>query len=263
MIRTLIAEANPVARLGLRAILDEHEMALDIDEAGSRVALLASLRECDYEFIVVEPLLGGDDAALVKHLRALSPWSEILVYTALDELSFGVAAIRAGAKGYLMKTASRAELRDAVRRVAGGQPYLSRALAEEFAIGIRRHHPRAQPHEGFGKRELQVFALAVCGMTPIESAEILQLSTARIGVLRGGVMARLRLSAPHQLPQYASQHGLLELCRATCAELWAGRYGQQDVPRLDWRVPARAPIHRQPGGAPWTWRTATGARQHG
>jgi len=238
MIRTLMAEANPVARLGMRSLLGAQADALEIDEAGSLYELLVKLRERYYEFIIVEPAMCGAGASLVGRLRELSPWSDILVFTALDELSFGVDAIRNGAKGYLMKTATRDELRTAVKRVAGGKLYLSKALAAEFEHGVRKYDARNKPHENFSKREFQVFSLAVCGMTPIESAHILQVSTETVGAFRNSVLARLGLATPHELAGYATEQGLLWDCRCTCSGLWSGRYGQHGAQPVTSRIPA-------------------------
>ena len=228
MIRTLMAEANPVARLGMRSILGTHADALEIDEAGSLDEMLGRLRERYYEFIIVEPAMCGTGASLVGRLRELSPWSDILVFTALDELTFGVDAIRNGAKGYLMKTATRDEFRTAVKRVAGGKLYLSKALAAEFERGARKYDARNKPHESFSTRELEVFSLAVCGMTVIESAQILRLSAETVGDFKRSVMARLQASTPQDLSAYAATHDLDADCRATCSGLWMGRFGPHD-----------------------------------
>ncbi len=226
MIRTLMVEANPVARLGIRAILGVHTDALEIDEAGSHDELLAKLRERYYEFMIVEPTIVGPrtGTALVARLRELSPWSDILVYTALDELSFGIEAIRNGAKGYLMKTATRDELRTAVRRVASGRLYLSKALADEFACGMQKHDARKKLHERLSKRERQVFSLAVCGTTVAESAHLLHLKEETVSSFKRSVMHKLQATTPQALVDYAAAHGLEADCRATCSGLWSGRY---------------------------------------
>lgn len=232
MIRTLIVEESGVARLGIRSLLDRHADSLEVDEASSRVELITKLCERYYELIIVEPKMsGGTSASLVRQLRDNSPWSDVLVFTALDELTFGVDAIRNGAKGYLMKTCTPEQFRKAVKRVAGGQVYLSTALAAEFATGLRKYDTRNKPHQTFSKREFQVFSMAVCGMTPIESAHILQMSTETIGAFRHSVMARLKVSTLHGMVQYAGEQGLLDDCRTTCSGLWSGRFGQDCVDR--------------------------------
>ncbi|CAH0316699.1 Oxygen regulatory protein NreC [Massilia sp. Bi118] len=240
MIRTLMAEANPVARLGMRSLLGAHADVLEIDEAGSLDELLGKLRERYYEFIIVEPAMSGAGTSLVGRLRELSPWSNLLVLTELDELSFGVDAIRAGAKGYLMKTATRDEMRTAVRRVANGRLYFSKALATEIEHCARKFDGRNKPHESFRKREFQVFSLTVCGMTPIESAYVLQMRTEQVADFRHSVMSRLGVKTPHEMVEYATQQGLLPECRNVSSELWAGRYGQHGVMPESGRAPVSA-----------------------
>lgn len=232
MIRTLIVEESGVARLGMRSLLARHPQALEIDEAASRMELITRLCARYYELIILEPkMAGGSGTSLVRQLREQSPWSDILVFTALDELTFGVGAMRKGVKGYLMKSASPDEFRTAVRRVAGGQVYLSTALAAEFATGLRKYDIRNKPHDTFSKREFQVFAMAVCGMTAIESAHLLQMSTETIGAFKRSVMDKLQAATLHDMVRYADSERLVEDCRSTCSALWSARFGQAYLER--------------------------------
>jgi DNA-binding NarL/FixJ family response regulator len=237
MIRTLIVEENGLARLGIRSVLDRHAISLEIDEAASSTDLVLKLRARYYELIIVEPALsGGSDTALVKRLCETSPWSAVLVLTGLDELTFGVDAIRAGAKGYLMKSAAPDELEAAVKRVGSGQVYLSKALAAAFREGLHKYDRRNQPRENFSQREFQLFSMVVCGMTAVECAQVLEVSLDTIGALRRRVMARLHAATPQQLREYAVAHGLMNDCRATCSALWTGRFVQEAVERPAPRV---------------------------
>jgi DNA-binding NarL/FixJ family response regulator len=248
MIRTLIVEESAVARLGLRSILDGHATRLEIDEAASSADLAIKLRERYYELIIVEPVFYGgcSGAALVKRVCESSPWSAVLVFTGLDELTFGVRAIRDGARGYLMKSATRDELRAAVKRVGSGQLYLSKALAAEFSTGMRKYDTRRPPHETFSKREFQVFSMAVGGMTAVESAQVLEMSLETIGAIKRRVMVRLQAATPHDLVSYAVAQGLTYECGATCSTLWSARFSQDRMERpaagaslAAWPAPAR------------------------
>ena len=248
MIRTLLVEESGVARLGLRSILARHAQSLEIDEAASSADLTRKLRERYYEFIIVEPAMcGSTDTTLVRRLCEASPWSPVLVFTELDELTHGVDAIRNGARGYLMKSASRDDICAAVKRVVRGQIYLSKTLAAAFTTGVRKYDIRTKPHETFNRREFQVFSMAVCGMTVVESAQVLQMSTETIRALKRRVMARLQVATPPDLAAYAVSQGLVHDCRATCSMLWSERYDQDCMERP---VPAAAPARRaatQPG----------------
>jgi DNA-binding NarL/FixJ family response regulator len=232
MIRTLIVEESNVARLGIRSMLGRHADELEIDEAGSRVEVMTQLCARYYELIILEPKMsGGTATSLIKQLREHSPWSDVLVFTALDELTFGVGAIRDGAKGYLMKTCTRDEFRTAVKRVGSGRIYLSQALAAEFATGLRKYDTRNKPHESFSKREFQVFSMAVCGLTPAESAHVLQLGAETVGAQRRSVMGKLGASTPHEMVENAGAQHLIEACRAASNALWTRRFSQGYVER--------------------------------
>jgi DNA-binding NarL/FixJ family response regulator len=227
MIRTLVVEGSGVARLGIRSLLGAQAQELEIDQAASVAVLLEKLAERYYELIIVEPALcAGTGTKLVRQLREACPWAAILVFTELDELSFGVDAIRSGARGYLMKTCQRDEFRRAVKRVGAGQVYLSQALAAEFANRVRRYDRRNKPHDSFSQREFQIFSMMVCGMTAVESAHLLQMSTEAVRGFRDSVMSRLQASTAQDLVEYAHSQGLMDDCSWICSALWSGRYDQ-------------------------------------
>jgi DNA-binding NarL/FixJ family response regulator len=227
MIRTLIVEESGVARLGIQAMLGEYADILEIDVAGSCAEVAEKLDARYYELIILEPKMSGAaGTTLIGQMRGSSPWSALLIFTALDELTFGVQAIRDGARGYLMKTATCDEFRTALKRVSRGQVYLSKALAAEFAVGLRKYDMRAKPHETFSKREFQVFSMAVCGLTPAECAHVLQLTPETIGRLRRGAMDKLGAGSLHEMVEYARAQRLLDECRAACSALWNRRFDQ-------------------------------------
>jgi len=253
MIRTLVVEESNVARLGIRSLLGAQAKELEIDEAPSVAALLEKLAQRYYELIIVEPAVSrGMGLTLVRQLREACPWAAILVFTELDELSFGVDAIRNGARGYLMKTCHRDEFRRAVKRVGAGQVYLSKALAAEFANRVRRYDRRNKPHDSFSQREFQIFSMTVCGMTAVESAHLLQMSTEAVRGFRNSVMARLQASTAQDLVEYAHSQRLVDDCRWTCGALWSGRYDQGCVAS----PAARAPFASRPYAAIQSARSA-------
>lgn len=250
MIRTLVVEKSGVARLGIRSLLGAQAKEMEIDEAPSVAVLLEKLAQRYYELIIVEPALcRGMGLTLVRQLHEACPWAPILVFTELDELSFGADAIRSGAKGYLMKTCHRDEFRRAVKRVGAGQLYLSDALAAEFASRVRRYDRRNKPHDSFSLREFQVFSMTVCGMTAVESAHLLQMSTEAVRGFRDSVMSRLQVSTAQDLVEYAHSQRLVDDCNWTCSALWSGRYDQGCVASPAARAPVAAPFVSRPHAA--------------
>lgn len=230
MIRTLMIEESGVARLGIQAMLGDDAGLLEIDVAASCADVVEKLNARYYELIILEPkMAGAPGTSLIGQMRDSSPWSALLIFTTLDELTFGVNAIRDGARGYLMKNASREEFKSAVMRVASGQVYLSKALAAEFAVGMRKYDMRTAPHQTFSTREFQVFSMAVCGLTPAESAHVLQLNPDTIGRLRRAAMGKLRVATVHDMTEYARARQLLGECRAICSALWTRRFNEDSA----------------------------------
>lgn len=226
MIRTLVADRDSTTRLGIRSVLAMLDAPMDIDEAGNSAELLMRLHAHYYELILIDPtLLCEEPAACSKYLRDAVPWSDVLVFTELDELTHGVATIRAGAKGYLMKTCSMDQFAVAVRRVAHGKVYLSRALAAEFATGLRRCDSRIQPHEALGTREFQILSMLACRTTVAEMAHVLRMDTATVNAFKASLMDKLHAATPDDIDDYVSAHGLRPTCRALAGALWSARLG--------------------------------------
>lgn len=236
MIRTLVAERDGTTRLGIRSVLDMLASPLDVDEACSGSELITRLHAQYYELILIEPTLLCDaPEACIRYLRDTAPWSDVLIFTELDELTYGVATIRSGAKGYLMKTCSIEQFAAAVRRVGRGRIYLSTALAAEFATGLRQYDSRIEPHEALGQREFEVFAMMACRTTVAEMAHVLRMDTDTVNVLKTRMMDKLGAATPDAIDAYVAVHGLRATCRALAGALWSTRLGLETP---DARLPA-------------------------
>jgi two-component system invasion response regulator UvrY len=226
MIRTLVADRDSTTRLGICSVLGMLEVPMEIDEASNSSALLMRLHAHYYELILIDPTLLCDaPAACIRYLREAAPWSDVLVFTELDELTHGVGTIRGGAKGYLMKTCSMDQFAVAVRRVARGKIYLSRALAAEFATGLRRYDSRSQPHEALGTREFQILSMLARRTTVAEIAHVLRLDTATVHAFKTSVMDKLHAATPDDIDDYVSAHRLQAVCRELAGDLWSERLG--------------------------------------
>jgi len=212
-------------RLGIRSVLRRQNIPLEVDDAASSMELATRLRSKYYELILIEPALCSESvASCIKNLRQTAHWANILVFTGLDELTYGMDAIRSGATGYVMKTASVEEFLSAVRRVGSGKRYFSAALEAEFATSTHRYDSRIQPHQTLHKRELQVIAMAVCGMTVIESATVLQMSTETVNAFKRSAMLKLHVSTLNEMINYVNSHKLMDDCRLTSRALWSRCY---------------------------------------
>jgi DNA-binding NarL/FixJ family response regulator len=214
MIRTVVADRSETMRLGLRALFDKHPGKFCVSEAVSRGDLLEKIGEDTCQLVVVEPMLcGGSGEALIRQIRRTSPRANVLVYTDLDELKFGVRAIRSGAKGYLMKSCSSSELLTAASRVGAGRIHMSEALAEEMALSTWEDRTEP-PHHDLSAREMQVFSMLVCGRTVTNIANTLHLSVKTISTHKARAMAKLNCKSLSEMVHYAISKSLKEDCEA-------------------------------------------------
>lgn len=217
MIRMLLADSNHTFRLGVRTALINESMCVSIDEVTDRTQLMMNLRSRDYELLMIDPLLGGGTGeGLIKQVRTVAPKSNILVFSTLDETIFGMRILRNGAKGYLMKACSTAELATAVHRVGSGKMHISPLLTSEIANYLSADRA-GKPHDRLTERELQVFSLLVCGKKITEAAQSLHLSAKTISTHKIRIMRKLKISNLSEMIQYAISQGLIESCKTRCA----------------------------------------------
>lgn len=216
MIRTIVADRNETMRLGLRALFARDSGKFAVTEASSRNDLIAKISADECELVVVEPLLcGGAGEALIRQIRRVSPLANVLVYTDLDELKFGIRAIRSGAKGYLMKSCTSSELLAAASRVSAGKMHMSEALAEEVALNAWESR-KEKPHETLSERERMVFSMLVCGWSVTNIANTLHLSVKTISTHKARAMLKLGCKSLSEIVHYAIAHHLKDECEARC-----------------------------------------------
>lgn len=212
MIRILIADRDAALIIGFRSIISFQSYCLCIDEAWTSGDLLASLQNGRYDLLVVEPAcFGGTGEGLIAEIRQIQSDIKILVFTSMDELTFGARVIQAGAQGFLMKTCSCLELERAVACVGTGRPFISAELAEQLATKGGHRWP-GPLHGELTEREFQVFAMIVCGKKITEIGNILNLSAKTVSTHKTRILAKLHFKSSSDIIQYAISQGLLTEC---------------------------------------------------
>jgi DNA-binding NarL/FixJ family response regulator len=172
MIRVMVIDDHPIVRQGLVAVLGDEP---DFDVAGSAnsaEAALALTGDIQPDVILLDLELPGlDGVAAIPRLLASVPDGNIVVFTAYatDERVFG--AIRAGAKGYLLKGAGTAEIAQAIRAAHAGESYLEPRIATKLL-----NEMRAPRRTGLSERERGVLGLIAAGMSNKQIARSLSIT---------------------------------------------------------------------------------------
>jgi len=200
--KILVVDDHPIVRDGLHRLLaDEPDVELRDAESGKQ-ALALFRQDCPDLVIVDLNLPGFGGLELIKRLALEKTAARILVLSMHDEPIYAMRALQAGAAGYVSKNAPPAQLREAIRRVAEGRPYLGHELAQELAfLNLRRS---AHPLEELSPRDLELLRLLAKGSSLQQIADTLGLSyktvanncsqmKAKLGVKRTADLIRIAL----------------------------------------------------------------------
>jgi DNA-binding NarL/FixJ family response regulator len=215
-IRVLIADAQPIVRAGFAAMLEvEDDMAVagaaaSVDEA---VALVCELRPDVALFDLELPGGGGLEAARRVEENPHCADVNVMILAAHDDDDELFAALRAGARGYLLKSTEPGDLMQAVRVVASGEALLSpsatRRLITEFASQPQPQVPSAEQLDELTAREREVIALVAAGLRNDEIAERFVISPATVKTHVSRALRKLDARDRAQLVAIAYQLGLV------------------------------------------------------
>ena len=211
MIRIAIADDHHLFREGLVRILNDMDGLHVVANAGSGEELLVAAAKTTPDLVLMDvnmPGMGGLEAA--RRLRQAYPNLPILMLTVSEREDDLFAAIRAGARGYLLKNSTSAELADAIQRVHAGEAVVSPAMAikllNEFAAP-RSSASAAEPDE-LTEREREVLQFVARGLSNKEIAAALSLSPHTIKAHLGSILDKLHLRSRAEAAAWAVRAGL-------------------------------------------------------
>ena len=210
--RILILEEHPLLRDGIANLLNAQPDLLVCGQAGNIRDARNEIAKCKPQLLVTALRLGtGDSLEFVKALKAEKPGLLILVYSAFEEAIFAERTLRAGADGYVMKTAPKEEFLAAIRDVLSGNIYVSRDVAmRAFKKSLEsrpdnRSAPSAIGIEKLSDREMHIFNLLGSGLGNSQIAHSLSLSVKTIESHRAHIKEKLNLANARQVARFDVQ----------------------------------------------------------
>ncbi len=210
MIAVMLADDHTLVREGLCRLLERAGDIAVQGEASNGADALRLLAERSWDLLVLDMSMPGRDGVdLIRQIRRDYPKVPILVLTMHGEHQYAVQAIKAGATGYLTKDSAATELVQAVRTVASGGRYLSRALAENIAFD-RHGDTGAQPHLLLSERESAVFLHLARGLNNADIGRLMFLSVKTVSTYKSRILVKMRLRNQADLVRYAIRHRLVD-----------------------------------------------------
>lgn len=212
--RVLIVDDHPIVRQGLALLINrEADLVVcgDAEEADSALQRIETLKP---HVVVVDLSLNGPDGLdLLKSIRMHDANLPVLILSMLDELLYAERALRAGANGYIMKQEATEQVLVALRRILGGEIYLSDRMADKLLHRFGSSTETQSPITGLTDRELEVFRLIGEGLATRQIAEQLRLSVKTVESYQAHIKDKLSLNNGRELVQRAIQWTIGEKSR--------------------------------------------------
>lgn len=209
--RVLLVDDHALFRRGIMSALTGHEGIEIIGEASDGLGAVEKARELKPDVIVMDlqmPRCSGVEACLA--LQAEMPQINVLMLTVSDKESDLFSAVKAGAKGYLLKDAEPEELAQAVLHIARGGVIVSPSMATKLLTEFRSGEVcKAEAASGLSQRESEILQQVAKGCSNKEIASILFISENTVKTHLRNILDKLHLANRSQAAAYAIRAGLV------------------------------------------------------
>jgi DNA-binding NarL/FixJ family response regulator len=204
--RILLVDDHPFMRIGLATLIDRQPDLMVCAEAGNPAEAFHALEKTKPDLVLTDLTMPGRSGLeFIKDLVAAEPGLSILVISMHDEAVHAERALRAGARGYIMKEAGGENLLTAIRQILRGEVYVSPRMSARILAGLSGGKPRgsSSPIEKLTDREFQIFQLIGQGKSTRDIAAQLHLSPKTVDVHRANIKEKLELTDVTALIRHA------------------------------------------------------------
>lgn len=211
-IRVFLADDHGVLRDGLRSVLEAQLDITVIGEAANgrdAVELVTQLKPDIAILDIMMPELTGIEA--MRHIRQQQPSVQVIILSMHMADDHVLGALRAGARGYVLKEAASEEVIEAVRTVRDGRRYLSAQISDVIDTVLLQEQLAPDPLASLTPREREILQLLVDGKTNAEIGRLLSLSPKTVHTYRFRLMEKLDIHDLPGLVKFALQRGLTSL----------------------------------------------------
>jgi DNA-binding NarL/FixJ family response regulator len=210
-LRILLADDHAIVRRGVSQLLLERGIASEVVEADTGAQAISLAGQCPLDVALLDislPDVNGVD--VLKRLKRQVPRLPVLMFSMYREDQYAVRALKAGAAGYLSKSADPALMIAAIQQVAAGRKYVSPAMAEALADYVSLDSEQ-MPHEKLSDREFQTLCMLASGKRLTDIANALSLSVKTVSVYRSRLLDKMKLANNAELTFYVMSNRLVDM----------------------------------------------------
>ena len=210
-IRVLICDDHPIVRQGVRSVLTNHADIEVVGEAENASTLFAIIDSLKPDVVLVDIRMPGQSGIdVTQRLKRDYPDVKVIILSTYDDDEFLFGALRAGADGYLLKSASQEVLADSIRQVGHGERLLSPTLVSKVMREFRDlAKDKARGESGLTDQEVEVLRMIAAGATNKEIAEKLYWSEVTVKRKVQDILEKMGVANRAQAVAEAGKRGLL------------------------------------------------------
>ena len=205
--RIVMVDDHPMMRQGLAALIHNEPDLEVVGEAENCAQALDLVKKLKPDLLLADITLPDKNGLeLIKDIQALGGnGPQVLVISMHDEALYVERVLRAGGRGFIMKQEGGKKLMAAIRQVLSGQIYVSEKMSSKILeiFSGRRLDAESSPVEQLTDREFEVFQLIGKGLTTLQMANELHVSTKTVEVHRANIKAKLNMKTAPELLRYA------------------------------------------------------------
>lgn len=198
----LIIDDHSIVRTGIKLLAKEH-LAVITDEAADGRIALRKIKETKYDLLLLDINIPDTDCGkLLSTILTISPNTKVLIFSMNEEDLFARHYLKSGAKGFLSKKSSDAEIIRAIQQVLSGKRYISPQLAELLGDDLAGNK-NTNPFETLSERELSVVNHLLRGNSISAISEIMTLHPSTVGTYKTRIFEKLAIKSLIDLTELA------------------------------------------------------------
>jgi DNA-binding NarL/FixJ family response regulator len=215
-----IVDDHPMTRFGLRELIDSEEALQVMGESDNAEDTLEKVQKQKPDMLLVDlTLKGRSGLELIKDLRRVMPDIDVLVFSMHEEAFYAERVLRAGARGYVMKSEGSGRLLEAIQTILEGRVFVSDTVANSFLDKMtgRQNETTSSPVDRLTDRELEVLALVGKAYESRDIAAELNMSVKTVEAHRTSIRQKLDVKSRAELVRFAV--------------LWMAETGAEEFPK--------------------------------
>lgn len=212
-VRIVLADDHTILRKGLRLLLERESDFAVIGEASDGREVIEAAESLHPDLVIMDigmPMLNGIEAT--KRINTANPSISVIILSVHSDEAYILRALKAGARGYLLKDSAETDLIQAVRAVGAGKAYfspvVSKVLADDYLRQIRQQGVE-DPYDLLTGRERELLQLIAELKSTKEIAELMGVSTHTVDTHRSNLMQKLNVHSIPELILYAVRKGVI------------------------------------------------------